>query len=157
MKIILLTVGQTDSSELRTLIDEFGNRINRYIPFEIECIPNVKTYSVKEIAELKIRESQQILKRLLPQDAVWILDEKGKTFDSRGLATQLQKTMNAGPKRIVFIIGGAFGFDPSVTQKANDTLSLSKLTFNHQIVRLMAVEQIYRAFSILKGDPYHND
>lgn len=154
---MLLTIGQTDSPELRVLIDRFRDRINRYVPFEIECIPDVKTNSGKEIADLKFREGQQIVKKIQPQDAVWILDEKGKSFDSRGLANHIQKAMNAGPKRLVLIIGGAFGFDAAVKEKANDSLSLSKLTFNHQVVRLMAVEQIYRALSILKGDPYHND
>ena len=157
MKVVLLTVGATDSSELLTLIRKFEERIVRYIPFEIEFIPDVKVPSGKDSHYVKAKEAEQLLKRIQPQDLVWLLDENGKTFDSRGFASHIQKGMNSGPKRLICIIGGAFGFDTSLRKRANDSISLSKLTFNHQVVRLMTVEQLYRAFSILKGDPYHND
>ncbi|MFM1879154.1 MAG: hypothetical protein RLZZ241_2020 [Bacteroidota bacterium] len=157
MKLVLLSVGATDSPALKDLIHRFEARISRYIPFQMEYVPDVKITSGKDPAEFKSRESANILKRLQPQDVVWILDENGKMFSSRAFAQHIQKTMNAGPKRLVLIIGGAYGFDNAVRNRANDSISLSELTFNHQVVRLMAVEQIYRAFSILKGDPYHND
>lgn len=157
MKVVLLTVGATESAELLTLIRKFEERIARYIPFEIDTIPDVKVPSGKDSHFIKAKEAEQLIKRIQPQDLVWLLDEKGKSFDSRGLAAHIQKGMNSGPKRLIFIIGGAFGFDPEIRKRANDSISLSKLTFNHQVVRLMTVEQLYRAFSILKGDPYHND
>lgn len=157
MKLVLLTVGVTDSKALQDLIHQFEVRISRYIPYQMESIPDVKISSGTSPAEFKTREAEQILKRLQPQDVVWILDENGKTFSSRGFAKHIQKAMNAGPKRLVLIIGGAFGFEDSIRHRANDSISLSNLTFNHQVVRLMAVEQLYRAFSILRGDPYHND
>ena len=157
MKLVLLTVGNTDSSELSTLIRKFEDRISRYVPFEMECIPDVKVPSGKDSHYVKAKEAAHLIKRILPQDLVWLLDEHGKLFDSRGFATHIQKGMNTGPKRLVCIIGGAYGFDDSLRKRANDTISLSKLTFNHQVVRLMTVEQLYRAYAILKGDPYHND
>ncbi len=106
---------------------------------------------------MRLKEGEALLRYLQPQDMVWLLDEKGKSFTSRGFADRLQKAMNAGPKRLVLIIGGAYGFSPDVRARAQASISLSDMTFNHQIVRLMAVEQLYRAFSILRGDPYHND
>lgn len=157
MKLLLLTVGPTDDPALRAQIDTYANRLGRYIPFEMESIPDVRARGGLDPAVQKAKEAEQLLRRLQPQDVVWILDEKGKEFTSRGFAQHLQKSMNAGPKRLVLIIGGAYGFDPAIRQLAQQAVSLSRMTFNHQVVRLMAVEQLYRAFSILKGDPYHND
>lgn len=157
MKLLLLTVGPTDDPALRAQIETYASRLGRYIPFEMEHIPDVRGRGGLEPAVQKAREAEHLQRRLQPQDAVWILDEKGKEFTSRGFAQHLQKCMNAGPKRLVLIIGGAYGFDPAIRQLAQQAVSLSRMTFNHQVVRLMAVEQLYRAFSILKGDPYHND
>ena len=157
MKLLLLTVGPTDDPSLRDQIETYAGRLGRYIPFEMESVPDVRSRGGLDPAVLKAREAEQLLRRLQPQDTVWILDENGKEFDSRGFARHLQKCMNAGPKRLVLIIGGAYGFDPGIRQRAQEIISLSKMTFNHQVVRLMAVEQLYRAFSILRGDPYHND
>ncbi len=154
---MLLTVGPTDDPALRAQIETYAGRLNRYIPFEMEGVPDVRSRGGLDPGVLKAREADQLLRRLQPQDTVWILDEKGKEFDSRGFAGHLQKCMNAGPRRLVLIIGGAYGFDPAIRQRAQEAISLSKMTFNHQVIRLMAVEQLYRAFSILKGDPYHND
>jgi 23S rRNA (pseudouridine1915-N3)-methyltransferase len=108
-------------------------------------------------AKLKEKEGAQLEKQLLPGDRLWLLDEKGKQFSSRGFARHIQKSMNSGPKRLLLVIGGAYGFTDEIREKAHDLISLSKMTFNHQQVRMIAVEQLYRAFSILKGDPYHND
>jgi len=157
MKLLLLTVGPTDAPSLRDQIETYAGRLARYIPFEMESVPDVRSRGGLDPSVLKAREAEQLLRRLQPHDTVWILDENGKQFSSRGFAGHLQKCMNAGPKRLVLIIGGAYGFDPAIRQRAQEVISLSKMTFNHQVVRLMAVEQLYRAFSILKGDPYHND
>ena len=157
MKLMLLTVGPTDDPALRAQIETYAGRLSRYIPFEMEGVPDVRSRGGLDPGVLKAREADQLLRRLQPQDMVWILDEKGKEFDSRGFAGHLQKCMNAGPRRLVLIIGGAYGFDPAIRQRAQEAISLSKMTFNHQVIRLMAVEQLYRAFSILRGDPYHND
>jgi 23S rRNA (pseudouridine1915-N3)-methyltransferase len=157
MKLVLLTVGQTDSGPLKKLIDDFSTRLNRYIPFEVECISDIRGGGKLTPEMLKEREAAQILKRLQPTDRVWLLDEHGKEFTSRGFAAHLQKCMNSGPKRLVLVIGGAYGQGKSLQQSTKERISLSKMTFNHQVVRLLALEQLYRALSILRGDPYHND
>ena len=157
MKLVLLTVGKTDSAPLKTLIEGFSSRLNRYIPFEMDAIPDIRGGGKLSPDLLKEREATQVLKRLQPGDRVWLLDESGKEFTSRGFATHIQKAMNTGPKRLVLVIGGAFGHGEGIRQQAQGRISLSKMTFNHQVVRLLAVEQLYRAFSILRGDPYHND
>jgi 23S rRNA (pseudouridine1915-N3)-methyltransferase len=157
MKLVLLTVGKTDSGPLKTLIEDFSTRLNRYVPFEMESIPDIRGGGKLGSQTLREREAALVLKRLQPTDLVWLLDETGKEFTSRGLATHIQKAMNTGPKRLVLVIGGAYGHGESLRQRARGRISLSKMTFNHQVVRLLAVEQLYRAFSILRGDPYHND
>ena len=157
MKLVLLTVGQTDSGSLEKLVDDFSKRLNRYIPFEVESIPDIRGGGKLPPETLKEREAAQVLKRLRSNDIVWLLDETGKEFSSRGFAAQIQKAMNAGAKRLVLVIGGAYGHGGSLRKKARERISLSRMTFNHQVVRLLAVEQLYRAFSILRGDPYHND
>ena len=157
MKLVLLTVGQTDSGPLKKLIDDFSSRLNRYIPFEVECIPDIRGGGKLSTEILREREAAQVLKRLQPTDRVWLLDEHGREFTSRGFAAHLQKCMNSGPKRLVLVIGGAHGHGKSIQQCAKEHISLSRMTFNHQVVRLLAVEQLYRALSILRGDPYHND
>lgn len=157
MKLILLAVGKTDAGPLEALIADFERRLNHYIPFEIGIVPDIRTKGKVKPEQLKEKEAEAILRALHPQDALWLLDEKGREYSSRGFAGQLQKCMNAGPKRLVLVIGGAYGFSEGLRTRADRTVSLSKMTFNHQVVRLLAVEQLYRAFSILRGDPYHND
>lgn len=157
MKLILLAVGKTDAGPLEALIAEFEGRLKRYVPFEIRIVPDVRTKGKAQPERLKEQEAEAILRVIQPQDALWLLDEKGREYTSRGLAGQLQKCMNAGPKRLVLVIGGAYGFSDSLRARAEKLVSLSKMTFNHQVVRLLAVEQLYRAYSILRGDPYHND
>ena len=142
---------------MKTLIEDFASRLNRYIPFEMASIPDIRGGGKLSSEIRKEQEGTLVLKRLQPADMVWLLDETGKEFTSRGLAAHLQKAMNKGPKRLVLVIGGAYGHGDSLSQRARECISLSKMTFNHQVVRLLAVEQLYRAFSILKGDPYHND
>lgn len=157
MKLILLAVGKTDTAPLEALITDFERRLNRYIPFEIRIVPDIRAKGKAEPGWLREKEAEAILRALQPQDTLWLLDEKGREYSSRGFAGQLQKCMNAGPKRLVLVIGGAYGFDQSLRERADKVVSLSKMTFNHQVVRLLAVEQLYRGFSILRGDPYHND
>ena len=157
MKLVLLTIGKTDSGPLKTLIKDFSDRLNRYIPFEMEAIPDIRGGGKQKPEILREQEAIQVLKRLQPSDIVWLLDESGKEFSSRGFASYIQKAMNTGPKRLVLVIGGAYGHGESLQKHSRERISLSKMTFNHQVVRLLAVEQLYRAFSILKGDPYHND
>ena len=157
MKLLLLTVGKTDSGHLQTLLDDFAGRIRRYVPFALEVIPDIRVRGKMPPEAQRERESAEVLKRLQPTDTIWLLDENGKQYTSRGFAAHLQKSMNAGPKRIVLIIGGAYGHGAELRSRAHESISLSRMTFNHQVVRLMAVEQLYRAYSILKGDPYHND
>ncbi|MDG1573514.1 23S rRNA (pseudouridine(1915)-N(3))-methyltransferase RlmH [Robiginitalea sp. M366] len=156
MKLLLLAVGPTDTGALTELVTTFSDRIGRYVPFELECIPNVRAKGA-DPALLRQKESDALIRRLESRDLVWLLDEKGKEFTSRQFADYLQKGMNTGPKRLVLVIGGAYGFGPELQARANGRISLSRMTFNHQVVRLLAVEQLYRALSILKGDPYHND
>ena len=157
MKILLLAVGKTESAALQGQIEIFGKRLSRYVPYQMEWLADLKFSGKMEPLMVRKKQGEQILGYLKPKDMVWLLDEKGREFSSRGFATHLQKAMNAGPKRLILVIGGAYGFSPEVYSRADGKISLSRMTFNHQIVRLMAVEQLYRGFAILKGDPYHND
>lgn len=150
-------MGKTESGPLSALMSDFENRLNRYIPFEMETIPEIRVKGKVLPERQKKEEANALLRKINPTDTVWLLDEKGREFSSRSFAKQLQKCMNSGPKRLVLVIGGAYGHGPELRERANASISLSKMTFNHQVVRLLALEQLYRAYSILKGDPYHND
>lgn len=157
MKLLLLKVGKTDDPSLQALLDDFSRRVSRYVPFEMEAIPDIRARGKTPPEVIRQQEGAEVLRRLQSTDIVWLLDEKGREYTSRGFAAQLQKCMNAGPKRLVLVIGGAYGHGEELRERSHAMVSLSKMTFNHQVVRLMAVEQLYRAFSILRGDPYHND
>lgn len=150
-------MGKTESGALSTLMADFENRLNRYIPFEMKSVPEIRLKGKARPERQKQEEANALLSAIQPTDTVWLLDEKGREFSSREFAEQLQKCMNAGPKRLVLIIGGAYGHGAELKERSNARVSLSKMTFNHQVVRLLALEQLYRAYSILKGDPYHND
>jgi 23S rRNA (pseudouridine1915-N3)-methyltransferase len=156
MKIKLLVVGKTQSGELASLIDTYTRRVNRYLPFEIDVVPDPKKAGNLPENMLKQKEAQQILDRLRDSDTVFLLDEKGKQFGSVEFSEFLQEQMNRGGKQLVFVVGGAFGFDSTVYKRAQGKISLSKMTFSHQMVRLFFVEQLYRGFSILRNEPYHN-
>lgn len=156
MKIKLLVVGKTQSGELASLIDTYTRRVNRYLPFEIDVVPDPKKAGNLPENMLKQKEAQQILDRLRDSDTVFLLDEKGKQFGSVEFSEFLQEQMNRGGKQLVFVVGGAFGFDSTVYNRAQGKISLSKMTFSHQMVRLFFVEQLYRGFSILRNEPYHN-
>ncbi len=156
MTIKLLAIGKTDSTHLQELITEYEQRLKHYIKFELDIIPDIK--NVKNLSEVqqKEKEGEAILKRLQPTDVLVLLDEHGKQHTSIEFSNYLQKKMNAGIKRMVIVIGGPYGFSEEIYQKAQGKLSLSKMTFSHQMVRLFIVEQIYRAFTILKNEPYHH-
>jgi len=156
MTIKLLAIGKTDHKALEQLITEYQKRLKHYIKFELEIIPDIK--NVKNLSETqqKEKEGELILKKLSSTDVLVLLDENGNQHSSLDFSRYLQKKMNSGIKQLVFVIGGPYGFSNSVYQKAQGKISLSKMTFSHQMIRLFVVEQIYRAFTILKNEPYHH-
>ncbi len=156
MTIKLLAIGKTDSSSLQNLISEYENRLKYYIKFQLEIIPDIKNVKNLSEAQQKEKEGEFILKKLNATDVLILLDENGKQFDSIEFSNFLQKKMNSGIKQIVLVIGGPYGFSEAVYTKAQSKISLSKMTFSHQMVRLFFVEQLYRAFTILKNEPYHH-
>ncbi len=157
MKIKLLAIGKTDNKELQQLIQVYQNRLKHYIKFELDIIPDIKNSKNLSKNQQKEKEGELILKRLQPTDELVLLDEKGKEFRSMEFSKYLQKKMNSGIKQLVFVIGGPYGFSESVYKKAKGKISLSKMTFSHQMVRLFIVEQIYRGFTIIKNEPYHHE
>jgi 23S rRNA (pseudouridine1915-N3)-methyltransferase len=156
MKIKLLVVGKTDQSYLQEGVSIYEQRLKHYIGFELITIPDLK--KVKNLSEeqQKEKEGELILKQLSASDHLILLDEGGKTFDSIGFSGFIQQKANMGLKNLVFVVGGPYGFSKAVYQQANGKLSLSCMTFSHQMVRLFFTEQLYRAMTILKGEPYHH-
>lgn len=156
MTIKLLTIGKTDNKHLQVLIAEYTKRLAHYIKFEFEIIPDLK--KVKHLTETqqKQKEGELILNKISTTDVLILLDENGKQYDSVAFSNYLQKHMNSGLKQLVFVIGGPYGFSDDVYAKAQGKISLSKMTFSHQMVRLFVVEQLYRGFTILKNEPYHH-
>jgi len=157
MKIILLTVGKTTNSNLITLQEEYQNRLKFYIPFELIVIPELKNTKSLSIIEQQEKEADLILKQIEPTDKVVLLDEKGKQFTSVAFSEYISKKLMATHKRMIFVVGGPYGFSERVYQRANNKISLSAMTFSHQMIRLIFVEQLYRAMTILKGEPYHHE
>jgi len=156
MKIKLLAIGKTDNLHLQQLIDDYIKRLGFYISFELQIIPDLKnTKSLSEIQQ-KEKEGTLILKQIDPLDEVTLLDENGKSYTSIDFSDFLQKKMNSGIKTLVFIIGGPYGFSDEIYNRANGKLSLSSMTFSHQMVRLFFIEQLYRGYTILKNEPYHH-
>lgn len=156
MTIKLLAIGKTDSKELQNLIEDYQKRLGFYIKFEFEIIPDLKNAKNLTEDQQKQKEGELILGKLNTTDVLILLDEHGKQMDSVSFSNYLQKHMNSGIKQLVFAIGGPYGFSPEVYNKAQGKLSLSKMTFSHQMVRLFIVEQLYRAFTILRNEPYHH-
>lgn len=156
MNIKLITIGKTDNKNLQTLIEEYTKRLSFYIKFDLEIIPDIKNVKNLSEAQQKEKEGELILSKITPTDNLILLDENGKTFSSVGFSEFLQKKMNAGIKTLVFVIGGPYGFSETVYHKANGKVSLSEMTFSHQMVRLFVIEQLYRGFTILKNEPYHH-
>jgi 23S rRNA (pseudouridine1915-N3)-methyltransferase len=156
MQIKLIAIGKTDDKQLLLLIEQYQKRLKHYIKFDLDIIPDIK--NVKNLSEKqqKDKEGELILKKINATDVLVLLDENGKQFSSIEFSTYLQKKMNAGIKQLVFVIGGPYGFSDTVYQKAQGKISLSKMTFSHQMIRLFVVEQLYRGFTILKNEPYHH-
>jgi 23S rRNA (pseudouridine1915-N3)-methyltransferase len=157
MKIKILTIGMTDNANIQSLTDIYRNRLKYYISFEMEHIPDLKKTKNLTIMQQKSMEGKMILKKIEPSDAVILLDEKGKSYSSLEFAQFLQKKMNSGLKRLVIVIGGPYGFSEEIYEKFKEKLSVSKMTFSHQMVRILITEQLYRAFTILKNEPYHHE
>ncbi len=157
MKITLLVIGKTDATYLKEGLDEYLKRLKHYVNFEIEVIPDIKKAKTLSAENQKKLEGELILKKKIAGKEIHLFDENGKMFSSRELADFLEKKMASGLKEMIFVIGGPYGFSDSVYQNASSKISLSRLTFSHQMVRLLCTEQIYRAFTILKGEPYHHD
>lgn len=157
MKINLLCIGKTDDKEIKNLINYYLTRLPRHWNFEITEIPDVKNARNLTSDLLKKEEAKLFLNIIENTDLVVLLDEKGKQFTSREFAQKLDSYQNNSIKKICFLVGGAYGFSEEMYQRANEKISISKMTFTHQMIRLFFVEQIYRADQILQGKPYHND
>lgn len=157
MKILLIAVGKTDSAELDSLIGEYVKRLGRYADFSMQEIPDVKNSKNMPEDVQKRREGESVLSCLRAGDRVVLLDERGREHTSVGFADALKKNMNSGVKRLVFVIGGPYGFSDDVYARADSKMCLSRMTFSHQMVRLFFVEQLYRAHAILAGLPYHHE
>jgi 23S rRNA (pseudouridine1915-N3)-methyltransferase len=156
MNIKLLAIGKTDNRELQSLIDDYTKRLSFYIKFDLEIIPDIKNVKNLSESQQKEKEGELILAKLTPTDQLILLDENGNTFSSVKFSDYLQKKMNSGVKALVFVIGGPYGFSDEVYQKAQGKISLSPMTFSHQMVRLFFIEQLYRGFTILRNEPYHH-
>jgi 23S rRNA (pseudouridine1915-N3)-methyltransferase len=156
MNIKLLTIGKTDNKALQSLIDDYTKRLSFYIKFDLEIIPDIKNVKNLSESQQKEKEGELILSKLTPTDQLILLDENGTTFSSVGFSDYLQKKMNSGVKTLIFVIGGPYGFSDEVYQKSQGKISLSQMTFSHQMVRLFFIEQLYRGFTILRNEPYHH-
>lgn len=157
MKITLLTVGKTDKEWVREGLDIYVSRLKHYIPFSVVEIPELKNVSALTRDQIKTREGELILKNIRPTEDVILLDERGKEYSSTELAKIIQDKLSYGNRDIVYVIGGAYGFSDQVYKRADSKLSLSRMTFSHQMVRAIFAEQIYRAFTIMRGEPYHHE
>ena len=157
MKIELWYIGKTAFPYLKEGMQIYEKRLKKYFPFKTELIPDVKNARKMSPKELKQKEGDLILKKLKKEDFLILLDEKGKEMSSVQFAAFLEKKLHHSHKRIIFQIGGAFGFSDEIYQRANSKLSLSKMTFSHQMIRLFVLEQLYRGMSILNNEPYHNE
>jgi len=156
MQITLIAIGKTDKSELEELIAIYEKRLKHYIKFQMNIIPDIKNRKNLSEPQQKEKEGELILGQLQPTDTLILLDEKGKQYTSVDFAQFLQKKMNRGIKNLVLAIGGRYGLSDAVYSKSAGKISLSKMTFSHQMVRLFVVEQIYRGFTILRNEPYHH-
>lgn len=156
MKIKVLVLGKTDAKALKELIQKYESRLRHYIPFSMEIITDLKNTKNLSISLQKEKEGQLILNKINSSDRLFLLDEKGKDYDSIEFSMFLQKQMNSGLKQMVIAIGGPYGFSEAVYKSAHGKISFSKMTFSHQMIRLFVVEQLYRGMSILKNEPYHH-
>ena len=157
MKIRLIDIGKTNTAYLKTGESDYEDRLKHYCKFEELLIPPIKNGGKLSNKDLRIKEGQLVLKNIDSMDQVILLDEKGKSFSSINFSNLLNQKLIGSNKKLVFVIGGAFGFSEEVYKRANSKLSLSKMTFSHQMIRLIFKEQLYRAFTILKGEKYHHE
>ncbi len=157
MKTVLLQIGKTSEKYISEGVDEFSGRIRKYTGFEIITIPDLKFTRNMPVAEQKLKEGEKICKLLNPDDYVVLLDEKGKEFTTIEFSQQIRKIFMLVRKRVVFIIGGPYGFSAEIYNRADLQLSMSRMTFSHQLVRLLFAEQLYRVLTVIKGDPYHHE
>jgi 23S rRNA (pseudouridine1915-N3)-methyltransferase len=157
MKIQLLLIGKTNQNFVKTGMEEFCARLKHYLPFETEVIPDIKNTKKISFDQIKEREGEMILKYLQPDDFVVLLDERGKEFTSLEFAAYIEKKTFVISKRLLFVIGGPYGFSNKVYDAANEKIALSRMTFSHQLVRLIFVEQLYRTMTILSKEPYHHE
>lgn len=157
MKIILMVAGRTRDEALRTLTDRYTDRIVRYVPFQLLELPDVRTTRTTTEASQKQAEGAQMMRHIAPGDFVVLLDEHGREYTSRDFATFLDRKMATISRNIIFVVGGPYGFSEELKGRADSLLSLSQMTFSHEMVRPFFAEQIYRAMTILRGEPYHHD
>lgn len=157
MKLLLVAVGRTTKDIVRKGVDEYLGRLAHYLPVEVKIIPDVKRSASLTEQKQKELEGEAILAALQPSDRVILLDENGREYTSREFASFMERQMASGVKRLAFIVGGPYGFSQAVYDRADGKVSLSRMTFNHEMVRLFFVEQLYRAQTILRGEPYHHD
>jgi len=156
MNIRLIAIGKTDNKSLQSLLDEYQKRLSFYVKFDLEIVPDIKNVKNLSESQQKEKEGELILSKIAATDQLVLLDENGKSFSSVAFSQALQKKMNSGIKTLVFVIGGPYGFSETVYARAHEKISLSAMTFSHQMVRLFFIEQLYRGYTILKNEPYHH-
>lgn len=157
MKITLILVGKTTDKPVEVGMDKYTKRIQRYLPFQLEVIPALKNAKKMSEVEIKQKEGDLILNKISTSDHIVLLDEKGKEYTSVLFSSFIKKKMIHGMKSLVFIIGGAYGFSDAVYSRAHSKLALSQMTFSHQLIRLIFLEQLYRSFTIINNEPYHHE
>lgn len=157
MKLQILFTGRTTGNVFPSLINEYVQRLIHYLPTQLEEIPELRNTKSMSEEQQKEREADMVFDRLQPGDVLVLLDERGKEMTSREFSQWMEQRLQTVPKRLVLLIGGPYGFSPTIYEAAQQKISLSKMTFSHQMVRLFLVEQLYRAFTIIKGEPYHHD
>lgn len=157
MKVAFVVIGKTDSPYFSEAIREYQNRLGHYIPFEMQVLPDIKNVRNLSESQQKEKEGELILKALQPGDYLVLLDEKGKEFTSMQFAAYIEKKTHTVSRRLVFVVGGPYGFSESVYKAASEKISLSKMTFSHQMIRVIFLEQLYRAMTILNNEPYHHE
>ncbi|MBR3285212.1 MAG: 23S rRNA (pseudouridine(1915)-N(3))-methyltransferase RlmH [Bacteroidales bacterium] len=156
MKITLLTVGKTDIKWVKEGLEMYSGRISRYVPFSVTEIPELKNVSALSVEQIKKKEAELILRHVRQLDELVLLDERGQRRTSLAFASWLEDRLSRGGRDLVFVVGGAYGFGTQVYERADALISLSEMTFSHQIVRTIFAEQLYRAFTIIRGEPYHH-
>ena len=157
MKFILLMIGKTNGTSLQKLIEDYQGRVQHYLNFETVTIPELKNTKNLSVQEQKEKEADLILKQIDNQDDIILLDEKGKQFSSVAFAVFLEKKLHSSAKRMIFVVGGPFGFSQRIYDRANGMISMSPMTFSHQMIRLIFIEQLYRAMTIIRGESYHHE